>query len=91
MTTEVKTLLEEYSKELKLRDCITVAELIESHRNIRGIIRQYMDQDSELMEGYRANAKKIAEEGVLKGEYISIESLKKMTMLDIANMLSSDS
>jgi hypothetical protein len=78
-------LLESYSKEIGVST--TLQELIDSHRSLRNENARRTKMSLAEMEAYRANAKRIAEEGVLNGEYISIEKLRTMTIRDIADLV----
>lgn len=78
--------LQLYSAELHLLKPLTLAELINSHRAIREA-RRLLDKDSnEAFQDARRRAKEF-QENAISHEYISIEKLKTMTMLEIANLI----
>lgn len=81
-------MLEEYSRELGVET--TLAELIESHRELRNKNIAFIKRSREEESEYVAKAMKRAEELVLKGDYIKISSLRKMNLLDIADIVSNN-
>lgn len=78
-------MLEEYSRELGVDT--TLAELIESHRELRNKNIASIKRSREEESKYVAQAMKRAEEMVLKGDYIRIADLKKMTLSELANLI----
>lgn len=78
-------MLEEYSRELGVDT--TLAELIESHRELRNKNIASIKRSREEESKYVAQAMKRAEEMVLKGDYIRIADLKKMTISELANLI----
>jgi hypothetical protein len=93
--TEDEQLLEEYTKEIHGKyyygttDNMTVARLIESHRNLRNLnIEQNGVYDKARKEGYKIGyqwgVKNVAENTIM------LEDLRKMTLQEIANLIGTD-
>lgn len=79
-------MLEEYARELGVDT--TLAELIESHRALRKKNMDFIKRSREEESEYVAQAMKRTDEMVLKGDYIRVADLKKMTLLELANIVS---
>jgi len=87
-TTYIK--LKEYSKELGLDDAtvfISVEDLIDSHRHLRNMHIITNERLNQVMEDYR---NKGYEDGYVKAinrEFISIERLKQMNVIEFADFI----
>ena len=88
-------LLVEYSKEIlgnyyySTTDNITVASLIESHRNLRNLNREWHGTYGEARvegykHGYEFGVKHAAENTIM------LEDLRKMNLQEIANLIGTD-
>lgn len=78
--------LKAYSDELHLSAPITVERLIESHRVIRAARRALEKDSHEAFEDARQRAREFQEQAI-SYEYISLDKLKTMTLLEIANLV----
>lgn len=84
------TKLRAYSDELGLDPAtrfITVEDLIDSHRHLRGIHIITNKRFNQVMEDYRSKG---YEDGYVKAinrEFISVERLKRMSVLEFANFI----
>jgi len=82
--------LKEYSKELGLDDAtvfISVEDLIDSHRHLRNTHIITNKRFNQVMEDYR---NKGYEDGYVKAidrEFISIERLKRMSVIEFADFI----
>jgi hypothetical protein len=93
--TEDKQLLEEYSKEIhgeyynSTTDNMTLAKLIESHRHLRNLNREWYGAFREAQkEGYDFGYKNGLEN--VQKNTIMLEDLRKMTLQEIANLIGTD-
>jgi hypothetical protein len=85
-----KQLLEEYSKEIHGKNyqtlgILTVAELIKSHRHLRGLNIECSEAHTKARlqgykHGYDHGVKEAAENTIM------LEDLRKMTMQEVANL-----
>lgn len=88
-------LLEEYSKEIYGKyynsdsDKMTVARLIESHRNLRNLI---IERNGVFDEARKEGYKHGYEWGVrnVEANTIQYEDLRKMTIQELANLIGTD-
>lgn len=88
--TNDKELLEEYSKEIhgktyESNDNLTVAELIKSHRFLRGLNVECSEARTKARlqgykDGYDHGVKEAAENTIM------LEDLRKMTIQEVANL-----
>jgi hypothetical protein len=90
--TEDEQLLEEYSKEIhgkyyySTRDNITLAKLIESHRTLRNLNREWHGAFLEAQKegydfGYKNGLRSVQENTIM------LEDLRKMTIQELANLI----
>ena len=88
-------LLEEYCKEIHREyynshtDKMTVARLIESHRNLRNLnIERNGVFDEARKEGYKAGYEWVIK--TVEANAIQYEDLRKMTIQELANFIGTD-
>lgn len=84
------TTIEEYSKEIGLHRAMTVDELVESHRRLRAVSAQKHEEWLEEIAKGREIGRLQGLEQVTQGEFIAVEDLRNMTMLEISNILHSN-
>jgi hypothetical protein len=97
--TEDEQLLEEYTKEIygncyySTTDNMTVDKLIESHRHLRNLNREWHGAFREAQkEGYDFGYKNGSINALIdvKENTIMLEDLRKMTLQEIANLIGTD-
>ncbi len=92
--TEDEQLLSDYSKEIygdlyRPENNLTVAQLIESHRTLRGEFRMWNGERSEASrlgyeQGYGFGVKNAAKNTIM------LEDLRKMSVQEFVNLIGSD-
>jgi len=93
--TEDEQLLEEYTKEIygkyyySTRDNITLVQLIESHRSLRNLNREWNVVHLEAQKegydfGYKNGLRNVQENTIM------LEDLRKMTFQELANLIGTD-
>lgn len=76
-------LLLEYSKEIGLKEPLTLQELIDSHRNLRSINKSYHDNwNKEVNE---AVARRVC--AAINKQYVKWSELEKMTLSEIVERI----
>jgi len=79
--------LEDYSKEIGLREAMTLDALIESHRHLRTLNLEFNDQwRKELTKGYErgcAEGKTLA----MEQDFLSIDRLRTMTIGELSVLI----
>lgn len=83
-------LLTEYAKEIGLENCFTLQNLIDSHRRLRDMSKDYRENIQSYYLQAIENGKKLGYQTVLEQEYISVEKLKKMTLIEIVGYIEED-
>jgi len=91
--TEDEQLLEEYTKEIHGKyyttHTMTVAKLIESHRDLRNLNIEWIGAHLEAQKegydfGYKNGLRNVQENTIM------LEDLRKMTLQEIANLIGTD-
>jgi len=80
-------LLADYSNSLNLINVLTTEQLIESHRYLRSLNVDGSKLRSQLINEAVEVARVSAHEEVLKGEYIKVSDLAKMTIGEISELI----
>lgn len=82
-------LLREYEAEMDMtKYSLTLPQLIDSHRSLR--TNRMISREEMLAENQKIyeHTVKCARESVTEREYIAVEKLKKMTLIELANKIS---
>lgn len=88
--TPDEQLLADYSHSLNLVGSLTVEQLISSHRYLRSLnVDEHSLRNKRINEAVEA-AKSAAYEQVLKGEYVKVSDLAKMTIGEISELIEDD-
>ncbi len=81
--------LNAYSKELGLIEPWTIDDLINSHRDLRKDAIDHYKKSNESYYKAQEDYKKRYEELYRKQEYLKVEELKQMTLLEIVELIGS--
>lgn len=82
-----KNLLKEYSKELGLFSDLTLEELIGSHKHLRELNKNNLQNwREELVSGFEMG-KAQGYTVITEQEYIKVSTLREMTIAELANFL----
>jgi hypothetical protein len=79
--------LRRYGDEMGLTGGLTLAQLMESHRTLRTAALQSNDERQREIAVVRQRAAEAARQEVLHGEYVSVERLGAMTVVELAGFV----
>lgn len=82
-------LLSNYASEIGA-EFLSLEQLIISHRSLRDIVKIYRDETNTINKEIRDRVKSMARDEVINGEYIAIEKLSSMTVLELTEFISNN-
>jgi len=81
-------MLNDYSKELEITGCMTLQQLIDSHRVLRTWYKKDSQEHISLLQVARTKAYNDHLEALNSENGFTVEELRKMSILELANFLS---
>jgi len=78
--------IDEYAKEIGVQG-LTLNQLINSHRDLRKLYWGYFSKEREIFNTARERGHEEGKRLALEMDFISVQKLAKMTMLEVLNLI----